>query len=144
MWLLLGSVSQSRSRVPTQTLWKADTVPCAAVVPAAVHRFHLNPLSVYFLCLGRKIIWGRGNSLCKEQVLNSEIAPARKREAHLVSRNTSWETWQVSIHFTIMKLIISKKFRCLLLLREKGCFLLYKAASYVFWYTIVWTSVFSW
>lgn len=70
--------------------------------------------------------------------------PSRKREAHLVSRNTSWETWQVSIHFTIMKLIILKKFRCLLLLREKGCFLLYKAASYVFWYTIVWTSVFSW
>lgn len=31
--------------------------------------------------------------------------------------------------------------RCLLLLREKGCFLLYKAASSVFWYTIVWTSV---
>lgn len=65
-----------------------------------------------------------------------KVAPAEGGQAgHLAEKNTSWETWQVSIHFTIMKSIIKKKkkkLRCLLLLREKRVLLLYKAVSVCF------------
>lgn len=55
--------------------------------------------------------------------LVKKAAPAEGEQVGHLGENTSWETWQVPIHFTIMKSIIKKKkLRCLLLLREKGCF----------------------
>lgn len=94
----------------------------------------------------RKITWGEGTS-CVKSKCRYEM---RRLPQLKVDKSTLWDEHflrnltSISPFYHSENLSFKKQFRCLLLLREKGCFLLYKAASYVFWYTIVWTSVFSW
>lgn len=103
----------------------ADTVPCAAqsLLPAGLAQTARPPprrrVSPWVLSLG-----GSG-PLCSEQVVNWKAAWLK------AGGGTFLRNLTLCLHFAIMKFIILKKFRCLLLLREKGCFSLYKAASCV-------------
>lgn len=62
---------------------------------------------MYVPCVGGDSFGGRGLPVWSTRA--GFRAPSRQWKARCVSRHTSWETWQVSIHFTIMKFAIKKK-----------------------------------
>lgn len=65
--------------------------------------------------------------------LVKKAAPAEGEQVGRLGENTSWETWQVPIHFTIMKSIIKKKkVEMPSPFEGKRVLLLYKAVSLCF------------
>lgn len=74
-----------------------------------------------------------GDLLCGAHVLDSECPAASGKPAAWADTLPEKLDKHLSI-LPLWNLQLKKKIRCLLLLRDKGCFLLYKAASSVFWY----------
>lgn len=102
-WLLLGSVFYPRAWYPLKHCKSRPLFPATQI-----HR----------LCTSR--VLGGGDFLWSTR--GGFRVPSREWKAGCVSRRTSWETWQASIHFTIMKFAIKRRLDAFSFWGKKGAF----------------------
>lgn len=107
---------------PIQTLWGAEQVLFPVQLGASCPWVSVNPPPDGVYLPGSCHLEG-ADPLCSEQVVNWKAAPAESERRKLPEKLDKYPST-----LPLWNLPFKKKFRCLLLLREKGCFSLYKSS----------------